>query len=88
MVTEENGQKKHSAQRQLSATFNSSLYHFWCLVAPALCSLNIFILFPNYLSAQKLLPTWSVINYCLLIRQLGDKSMSNFVSTRLRIFPL
>lgn len=32
--------------------------------------------FPNYSSAQKPSPTWSAINYCLLIRRRGGKSMS------------
>lgn len=75
-------QKKMSRKKTTTTLRNCLLplihavYPFWCLVAPTLCALNIFILFPNYLSAQKLLPIWSVINYCLLIRQPGDKSIS------------
>lgn len=41
-----------------------------------LCAPLLFILCSNYLRAQKLLPIWSVINDCLLIRQPDDKSMS------------
>lgn len=44
----------------------------WLL--PSLVSLSYF--FSNYLSAQKRLPIWSAINYRLLIRQRGGKSMS------------
>ena len=54
--------------------FNSCLYRLSSLGCSPLLSPLYF--FSNYLSAQKLLPIWSAINYRLLIRQRGGKSMS------------
>lgn len=61
--------------RPVSATFfNSCLYHFLLLGCSPLLSTLFFS--ANYLSAQKPFPIWSAINYRLLIRQRGGKSMS------------